>query len=119
MKKDPSRQVVQPFGVPTAPVPFAPTAAVPFGMAPVPVAPFAFPVGAPVAFAPVFRVVHPIRYMERHTVTRHPIVHVYPSHLHHVHHDIYEHYCEYPHSASEECCPQKVDHCCPPPVPPC
>ncbi|MDB5084696.1 MAG: hypothetical protein JWN30_1582 [Bacilli bacterium] len=56
-------------------------------------------------------IVHQTCYFEQHTVTRHPILHVFPTHTHHVHHDIYEHYCEFPCSESEEICQQTINCC--------
>jgi hypothetical protein len=104
MKEDASRQMAEPVGAVPSPV-FPPAA--PF--APLP----AYP-GVPMAVAPVRTIIHPTRYMEMHTVTRYPVVHVFPSHTRHVHHNVIEHYCEYPHSESEDCCTHVRDHCCPP-----
>ncbi|WP_200757695.1 CotD family spore coat protein [Effusibacillus dendaii] len=144
MKKDSTRQIagypgvpgqVQPWAVPGAPVqpwatpgvtPAVPTAPVaagvpavpPVGMAPAAALP-GFPMGMPVTVAPVRRIVHPTRIIERHTTTRFPVINVYPTHTKNVHHNIYEYYCEYPHTASNECCEHCIDHCCPPPSNPC
>jgi hypothetical protein len=108
--------IVGPFGYPT---PFAPTVG-PFGAFDPLAAYPTFPPGVPMAVAPVRRVVHPTRFFETHTMTRIPIVHIFPSHTRRVHHNVYEHYCEYPHTASDQCCDHSVDCCCMmPPKPSC
>jgi hypothetical protein len=120
MRRYPSRQESPLGGIPAPVTPTTPVApitpavpAYPTGVAPTAAA--AFPTGAPAQVAPVRRVVHPTNYMERHTVTRYPVLNVYPSHVHNVHHNVQEQHCAYPHSVSNQCCNHVVNHCCPPP----
>jgi hypothetical protein len=97
----------------TAPLsPFTPGIAAPY-VSPLGVGPAApsIPPGTPVAVAPVRRIVHPTRVIETHTVTRYPIVNVFPTHTRRVHHNVYEYYCEYPCTESNECCDHKVNCC--------
>jgi|GEM_PF-4189963 len=104
---------VNPAAVPpaTGVAPTTPTAPVsPTGVGPLP-----YPTGVPTNVAPVRRIVHPTRVMERHTVTRYPVENVYPSHTRNVHHNVCEYYCSYPHTESNHVSNHTVNHCCPPP----
>ncbi|MDQ0165423.1 CotD family spore coat protein [Bacillus horti] len=87
----------------------------PQAQAQAPVAGAPFPQGAPTTVAPVRRVVHPARVVERHSVIRYPIENIYPTHVRNVRHHVCEYFCEYPVSESTEDCQHTVDHCCPPP----
>ncbi|UOF92473.1 spore coat protein [Fodinisporobacter ferrooxydans] len=117
-QKQVRQEIVQvptnPAAIPGIPAPAMP---MPYGTMPAPqAAAFPYYPYAPATIAPVRRVVHPTRYIETHTVTRYPVVHVYPTHMRKVHHNVYEHYCEYPHSESDQICEHKVE-CCNPPQP--
>lgn len=115
MNKKPTRQELTEINVLQQPQIQMPTAAQP-QMAPTQFAPSPGPMLAgPSTVAPVRRVVHPTRVVERHSVTRYPIENIYPTHVRNVRHHVCEYFCEYPVSESVEDCYHSVDHCCPPP----
>lgn len=111
MKTKPTRQESVELGAVPAPVggPMQPSPYIGPGFVPGPLA-------GPSAVAPVRRVVHPTRVVERHSVIRYPIENIYPTHVKNVRHHVCEYFCEYPVSESVEECYHTVDHCCPPPA---
>ncbi|WP_202078320.1 CotD family spore coat protein [Caldalkalibacillus salinus] len=113
-QQQPMMQQPQPMQ-PTQPTQVAPATTGP-GTQPGTMAPMGgFPQGAPAQVAPVRRVQHPTQVLENHTVTRYPVVNVYPTHVRNVRHHVCEYYCECPVTQSVEDCYHVVDHCNRPP----